>query len=159
MAQSMVSKKLSSLQELLHIDVDAVTLYDAALRMIRHPMLEQALMEFRSDHLRHIRELNDCIEQLGGERAGIEVNAEQCELHGFTPIEEGMPLEAVFMAMVDGEQITNQTYERILKEDWAPEIHSLIDRNFVDEQRHLLWMLKASRTRMWEQDAGEQPGV
>jgi rubrerythrin len=159
MAPSMDSKRLSSLQELLHIDIDAVMLYDAALRIISHPMAEQALMEFRSDHLRHIREINDCIEQLGGERACIEVNAEQCDLHGFTPIEEGMPLEAVFMAMVDGEQITNQTYERILKEEWTPEIRSLIDRNFVDEQRHLLWVLKASRTRMWERDAGERPGV
>ncbi|EPX61616.1 hypothetical protein D187_010235 [Cystobacter fuscus DSM 2262] len=159
MAQSMDSKMLSSLQELLHIDVDAVMLYDAALRSITHPMAEQALMEFRSDHLRHIRELNDCIEQFGGERACIGVNAEQCDLHGFTPIEEGMPLEAVFMALVDGEQITNQTYERILKEEWTPEIRSLIDRNFVDEQRHLLWVLKASRTRMWERDAGVRPDV
>jgi rubrerythrin len=70
-----------------------------------------------------------------------------------------MPLEAVFMALVDGEQITNQTYERILKEEWPPEIRSLIDRNFADEQRHLLWVLKASRTRMWEQGAGARPGV
>ncbi|OJH37961.1 hypothetical protein BON30_26485 [Cystobacter ferrugineus] len=155
----MDSKMLLSLQELLHIDVDAVMLYDAALRRISHPTVEQALMEFRSDHLRHIRELNDCIEQLGGERACIEVNAEQCDLHGFTPIEEGMPMEDVFMAMVDGEQITNQTYERLLKEEWPPEIHSLIDRNFADEQRHLLWVLKASRTRLWEQDAGARPVI
>ncbi len=159
MAQNMDSQKFSLLQDLVHIDVDAVTLYDAALRSLSSPIVEQALMEFRSDHLRHIRELNDCIERLGGERVRIESNIEMCEQHGFTPIREGMPMEALIMAMVDGENITNQTYERILKEDWAPELRSLIDRNFADEQRHLLWVLKASRTRMWEQDAGERPGV
>ncbi len=159
MAQSMDSKQFSSLQDLVHIDVDAVTLYDAALRSLSSPIVEQALMEFRSDHLRHIRELNDCIERLGGERVRIEASIEMCERHGFTPIREGMPLEALIMAMVDGENITNQTYERVLKEDWDPEIRSLIDRNFADEQRHLLWVLNASRTRLWEQTEGVQPGV
>ena len=44
-------------------------------------------------------------------------------------------------------------------ENWDPEVRSLIDRNFADEQRHLLWVLNASRTRLWEQVEGVQPGV
>lgn len=159
MAQSMDPKQLSSLQDLVHIDVDAVTLYDAALRSLSSPIVEQALMEFRSDHLRHIRELNDCIERLGGERVRIESNIELCARHGFTPIREGMPVQELIMAMVDGENITNQTYERILKEDWDLEVRALIDRNFADEQRHLLWVLNASRTRLWEVGTDVQPGV
>lgn len=159
MAQSMDSKQFSSLQDLVHIDVDAVALYDAALRTLSSPVVEQALMEFRSDHLRHIRELNDRIERLGGERVRVEASAELCERHGFTAIREGMPIEELVLAMVDGENITNQTYERILKEDWDPEVRSLLDRNFADEQRHLLWVLNASRTRLWEQGMDVQPGV
>ncbi len=153
MAQQMDPQLLSSLKDLVHIDLDAIVLYDAVLRTLNAPQLEQALMEFRSDHIRHVRELNDRMEALGGGREQTRPSMESCERHGFTPIREGMSFEDLLTATVDGEQITNRTYERILKENWDPQTRALIDRNFADEQRHLLWVLTASRNRVWEQNA------
>ena len=158
MAQQMDPQLLSSLKDLVHIDLDAIMLYDAVLKNLHAPPLEQALMEFRSDHLRHVRELNDRIEALGGEREQARPDIKECERHGFTPVREGMSVEEMLTATVSGEQITNQTYERILKENWDPDTRALIDRNFADEQRHLLWVLTASRNRLWEQAAPTPSG-
>lgn len=152
MAQQMDPQLLSSLKDLVHIDLDAIVLYDAVLRTLNAPQLEQALMEFRSDHIRHVRELNDRMEALGGQREQTRPDMESCERHGFTPVREGMAVEEMLTATVDGEQITNQTYERALKLNWDPDTRALLDRNFADEQRHLLWVLTASRNRLWEQN-------
>ncbi|WP_224364700.1 ferritin-like domain-containing protein [Hyalangium versicolor] len=149
MAQQTDPRLLSILKDLVHIDLDAITVYDAVLKRITVPQLEQALMEFRSDHLLHVQQLNDRIERLGGEREPPRPSVESCERHGFTPVREGMSIEELLTVMVEGEQITNQTYEWVLKEDWDPETRALLDRNFADEQRHLLWVLMASRTRIW----------
>ena len=153
MAQQTDPRLISSLKDLVHIDIDAISLYDAVLKSINSPQLEQALMEFRSDHLRHVRELNDRLEVLGGGREPARPSVESCESHGFTLIRKSMGIEELLTATVDGEQITNRTYERILKENWDSETRALIDRNFADEQRHLLWVLTASRNRLWEQNA------
>lgn len=158
MAQQMDPQLLSSLKDLVHIDLDAIMLYDAVLKSLNAPQLEQALMEFRSDHLRHVRELNDRIEACGGGREQARESIEECVRHGFTPVRQGMSVEEMLTATVDGEQITNQTYERILKENWDPDTRALIDRNFADEQRHLLWVLTASRNRLWEQAAPTPSG-
>lgn len=153
MAQQTDPQLLSSLKELVHIDLDAIALYDAVLKSINSPQLEQSLMEFHSDHLRHVRELNDRIEALGGQREAAPSTLESCTRHGFTPVKRGMSMDDIITAAVDGEQVTNRTYERILKLNWDPKTRALLDRNFADEQRHLLWVLTASRTRIWEQNA------
>jgi rubrerythrin len=159
MALRMDSTQIALLQDLMHIDLDAVTLYDAALRRLTSPLVEQALMEFRSDHLRHLRELGTHVERLGGERMHLEPSEEQCARHGFSPIQEGMSLEELITALADGESITNQVYERALRADWAPELRECIGRNFADEQRHLFWVLNASRMRLWERSAEQQPSA
>lgn len=153
MAQQTDPRLLSVLKDLLHIDLDAITIYDSVLRTLTAPALEQSLMEFRSDHLRHVKELNERIVKLGGEREPARPSVESCERHGFTAVREGMSIEELLTLMVDGEQITNRMYEQVLKESWDDETRALLDRNFADEQRHLLWVLRAARTRMWE----EQP--
>ncbi|MBZ4418464.1 ferritin-like domain-containing protein [Myxococcus sp. RHSTA-1-4] len=158
MAQQTDSQLLSTLKDLLHIDLDAIALYDAVLKTLRSPQIEQSLMEFRSDHLRHVRELNDCIEALGGKREQPRGSVESCERHGFTPIRSQMSIEELITATVDGEQITNRAYERALKENWDARTRALLDRNFADEQRHLLWVLTASRSRLWEQEAAPPSG-
>lgn len=153
MAQQTDPQLISSLKELVHIDLDAIALYDAVLKSINIPQLEQPLMEFHADHLRHVRELNDCIEALGGQREPARTSMDSCVQHGFTIVKGGMSIDELVTATVDGEQITNRTYERILKLNWDPKTRALIARNFADEQRHLLWVLTASRTRLWEQNA------
>jgi rubrerythrin len=158
MAQQMDPQLLSTLKDLVHIDLDAIAIYDAVLKVINVPQIEQALMEFRSDHLRHVRELNARVELLGGEREVARPSIESCVRHGFTPVREQMSIEELITATVDGEQITNQTYERALKASWDPDTRALIDRNFADEQRHLLWVLTAARSRLWEQEAPTPPG-
>ncbi|MBF5041842.1 ferritin-like domain-containing protein [Aggregicoccus sp. 17bor-14] len=151
-------KQLALLAELVHIDLDAVTVYDAALRIVNVPVVEQALMEFRSDHLRHVRELNDRIEWLGGARARSVPDSEACQRHGFSAVQDGLRTEELVTALAEGEQVTNAAYARVLKVDWDEETRALLDLNFADEQRHLQWVLMAARSRLWEQGA-PQPGA
>ena len=157
MARMLEFKWISSLQTLVHIDIDAVLFHDEALRLVSSPSWTRALMEMRADHLRYILELNDHIEQLGGDRVHIEISADLCEFHGFTRLHPGMSPRDFLAALVEGEQITRSHYAHALQEAWALELHALLARNFADERQHLFRMLSAALEWLEEGDARPRP--
>src|SRR5258708_20035365 len=53
------------LTDLVQLDYDAAEAYQAAVDRLENATYKSALTEFREDHLRHTRELGECLRAVG----------------------------------------------------------------------------------------------
>lgn len=149
MAQD-VQKMMDRLNDLIALDYDAVGAYEAAINRIDVAFVKDRLLEFQRDHERHIRELSDVVNRLGGKpRSRPDVKG--FILKGFTAATSAMGNEAALQAMRGNEKLTNRTYKNALDEVWPDDIRTLLQRNYTDEQRHLAYIEMTLQNRAWEQ--------
>ncbi len=137
------------LNELIALDIDAVSAYGAAIRHIGVPFLQERLRLFQQDHERHIRELSQAVKLHGGEpRQKADVKG--FFIQGFTAITAAMGDEAALRAMQTNEELTTHTYQKAMHENWPMEVSALIEGNYADEQRHLAFVQDALHNRTWK---------
>lgn len=152
MAAMNQKKMVEKLNDLIALDYDAVGAYEAAINRMDVEFLRMRLREFQQDHERHIRELSQAVQQLGG-KPREKPGAKGFILKGFTAVTSMMGNEAALQAMRGNEMLTNRTYRSALEEDWSDDIRTLLERNYRDEQRHLAFIEESLRNRTWEQAA------
>ena len=143
------SQTIEKLNELIHLDLDAVGAYDAAIHRIDVESIRAQLRVFQEDHRRHVAELSALVRNLGG-MPPDRPDAKGFILKGFTAVTSMMGNEAALRAMQGNEKLTNTSYANALRENWPPAIRELIERNHHDEQRHLAYIEDALRNRIWE---------
>ncbi|ADO74751.1 ferritin-like domain-containing protein [Stigmatella aurantiaca] len=148
-----VKSEVMKLRSLAQLDADAVGTYDAAIARIAEPLVRERLNEFRVDHVRHIQDLNQFIERLGGEAVALSPDLKGAAMKGLTAVTSMMGTEAALVAMLGNEEFANRAYDLALQFDWSPEVLQLIQKNREDERRHLTWIRDAVRTRPWLRDA------
>ena len=149
MNQSQIIEKLN---HLIQLDHDAVGAYEAAIDRIDVESIRAQLRQFQNDHRRHITDLSAVVVRLGGtpkERPDVKGFV----LKGFTAVTSMMGNEAALRAMQGNEKLTNSSYSSALRENWPPDIRSLVEQNYRDEQRHLAYIEDGLRNRIWEQGA------
>ena len=56
----------SLLEDLVQLDYDAAAAYQSAIDRLENERWRAQLAQFKEDHLRHTRELSDCLTRLGG---------------------------------------------------------------------------------------------
>jgi uncharacterized protein (TIGR02284 family) len=140
------------LNDLIKLDVDAVHAYDQAIEACTMAEIRDQLTEFRGDHDRHIRELSVQVRALGGE-PDVRKDWKGFLIEGFTAIMAQGDRSAL-MAMRGNEELTNKVYQNAVEmADLTPEIRSLLERNYSDEQRHLQWIKNQLDRRVWEKRA------
>jgi uncharacterized protein (TIGR02284 family) len=145
-------KVVDKLNDLIKLDVDAIHAYDQAISSCTMDELKRGLTEFRSDHDRHVRELSDCVRALGGQPE-VRRDWKGFLISGFTAI-VSQGDQSSLMAMQTNEELTNSSYRRALDlENLSPEIRSLLEKNYADEQRHLAWIKDKLSSRVWERRA------
>jgi uncharacterized protein (TIGR02284 family) len=148
MAQDM-NKIMDKLNDLIALDIDAVNAYDAAIKRMSVPFLQELLGSFQQDHERHIRDLSDCVTRFGGKpRSRPDIKG--FVLEGFTAVTSMMGDEAALRAMQGNEQLTTRTYKNALDETWPTDVRSIIEGNYADEKRHLAFIEECLRNRAWE---------
>ncbi|HRI69035.1 MAG TPA: ferritin-like domain-containing protein [Polyangium sp.] len=146
------SKLLEKLNDLIALDVDAIHAYDQAISACTKDELKKGLTEFRADHDRHVKDLSDCVRQLGGEPQ-VRRDLKGYFIGGFTAIVSQGDHSAL-VAMQTNEELTNSYYRRALEmPDLSPDIRALLEKNFTDEQRHLQWIKEQISARTWERRA------
>ncbi|WP_187344975.1 ferritin-like domain-containing protein [Cystobacter ferrugineus] len=150
MAAMDLNRMLERLNDLIALDIDAVGAYEAAINRIDVESLRMNLREFQQDHERHIRDLSQVVRTLGG-TPRQKPDAKGFILKGFTAVTSMMGTEAALQAMRGNENLTNRSYRNALNEEWSPEARAIIERNYMDEQRHLAFIEDVLRTRPWEQ--------
>ena len=146
------SQFIEKLNHLIQLDHDAVGAYEAAIDRIDVESIRAQLRQFQNDHRRHITDLSAVVVRLGGtpkERPDVKGFV----LKGFTAVTSMMGNEAALRAMQGNEKLTNSSYSSALRENWPPDIRSLVEQNYRDEQRHLAYIEDGLRNRIWEQGA------
>ncbi len=141
-------KMMSWLKRLAQLDVDAVATYDAAIKHVMEPEVRERLAAFRVDHVRHIQDLNDCIQKLGGEPIEQVIDLKGRAMEGLTSFTSLAGTEAALMAMLGNEELTNLTYEAALKLRGNDDARAIIKRNREDERLHLAWIKSALKARL-----------
>jgi len=146
------AKVVDKLNDLIKLDVDAIHAYDQAISSCGMDELKRGLTEFRADHDRHVRELSDCVRALGGQ-PDVRRDWKGFLISGFTAI-VSQGDHSSLVAMQTNEEVTNSYYRRSLElEGLSPDIRSLLEKNFADEQRHLSWIKNQLAARVWERKA------
>ncbi|XXF79086.1 ferritin-like domain-containing protein [Myxococcaceae bacterium GXIMD 01537] len=141
--------ELARLRSLAQLDADAVGAYEAAIARVAEPMVRQRLDDFRGDHVRHVRDLNTCIQRFGGEPVELRPDLKGAAMKGLTAVTSLMGTEAALVAMLGNEEFSNRAYELALAFEWSPEVRGLIERHREDERRHGAWIRDAVRRRPW----------
>jgi uncharacterized protein (TIGR02284 family) len=142
MAQDM-RKVIEVLNNLIALDYDAVNAYEAAITRVQALEIREALSEFQADHERHIHDLSEAVEMLGGV-ARSRPDVKGYFIQAFTALGSMMGDRAALMAIRSDEGMTNSTYDRALEEIlWSPSLCAMIERNRDDERRHHGFVIQA----------------
>lgn len=135
MAKTQLIKKLIDLAQL---DIDAVAAYEIAISKIDITEIKETLSIFKTDHERHVDELNEAIIQLGGEAVKKTLDIKGLLMEGLTYLRSCINTESALKAMQKNEETTNEVYDKALAEcDFPPELQDLIAKNKEDERNHL----------------------
>src|SRR5207237_784863 len=60
-----MASSISSVQDLIHLDMDAIKAYEQAIKSCEHENVASQLRSFQADHQRHVQELSDEMRKLG----------------------------------------------------------------------------------------------
>lgn len=140
---------VEELNEVLQIDIDAVGAYQTAIDAIHESEIKRQLLQFKSDHERHITDLNEIIKRSGGDPE-TRPDFRGFVRKSFTRVAGLVGTEATLRAMLSNEKLTNDVYGRHVRMGFPPDVLELLQRNFGDEQRHFAWIDDCLRQRLWE---------
>lgn len=151
---SLDDRSITSLNDLIHLDIDAIQAYRHAIDACEIVEIRDSLTGFMVDHERHVRDLREAVRSLGGEpAAGRDVKGFFIE--GFTAIMSQGDRSAL-LAMRGNEELTNRCYETARTADLPEHVRPLIELNYQDEARHLAWIKEAISSRAWDAEADEK---
>jgi rubrerythrin len=140
---------IGALQDLIHLDMDAIRAYDQAIEACEHETVAAQLREFRADHGRHVRDLSDELRKLG-EDPDVRTDLKGFFIEKFTAI-TSRGTRSALMAMQGNERLTNAKYAAAEELQDLPEsAKHVIRRNHQDEVRHLEWIRNALDQKVWE---------
>jgi rubrerythrin len=133
---------VEGLNDLLRLDHDAVSAYDAAIEKLEDPDLANQIAGFRKDHERHIAELNRLITGFGGTPENTR--------HSTAPLKEALQSlgglagdKGVLIAWRANELQVRTKYDSYASRAtfWPDEVKRAIDENALDEERHYEWVV------------------
>jgi rubrerythrin len=140
---------ISSLQSLLHLDMDAIKAYDQAIKACEHENVASQLRQFRGDHERHVRDLSEELRKLG-EQPDVRTDVKGFFIEKFTAI-TSIGTRSALMSMMGNEGLTNARYKAASElQDLPDSTKAVIRANYADEQRHLQWIRTALDQKIWE---------
>jgi len=144
-----MKSSIGALQDLIHLDMDAIQAYKQAIDACEHENVAEKLREFRGDHERHVRDLSEELRKLG-ENPDVRTDVKGFFIEKFTAI-TSRGTRSALMAMKGNEQLTNAKYAAAEELQDVPEsAKEVIRRNHQDEVRHLEWIRNALDQKIWE---------
>ncbi len=140
---------ISALNDLIHLDMDAIKAYEQAIKACEHPVVAQQLGQFQADHARHVEDLTGELTKLG-EKADARTDLKGFFIEKFTAI-TSIGTRSALMSMMGNEQLTTSRYKAALELQDIPETSkAVVRKNYADEQRHLAWIKNALEKKIWE---------
>lgn len=131
---------LDLLENLLHLEHDAIAAYEEAVTRIDDAGFKSSLQGFQKDHERHVTELTALMRELGGTPPGGG-DFKQMLTTGKVKMADFLGDKAILQAMKTNEDDTNTAYERAASHgDATPAARTLFEGNLADERRHRAWI-------------------
>jgi len=132
-------KVVKTLNDLIQLDFDASKTYEQALEHIdqEDDEVRMNLEMFRQDHVRHIEDLTDVIEELGGEAIEPSRDVKGVLLEGMTKLRSVTGTKGALKAMRMNEKLTNKSYDDVVDKDLPTSAQEVVLANRDDERRHL----------------------
>jgi hypothetical protein len=96
---------------------------------------------------RHVSDLNELIEDGGGEAVNAEAVADAGLLVQLAETAALQGATGLLVALLGNETLTNGAYLTAVDLPCPEEVRAVLERNRQDEQRHLRWLLEA-RSRL-----------
>ncbi|NMO16229.1 hypothetical protein HPC49_32555 [Pyxidicoccus fallax] len=148
----MLSKdQLDLLREIIFLDADAAAAHAAALLRVEPPSLRLRLEAFRKDHLHHLHALNAFLVRHGQPEVVTCLEVRHGPLVGCPPVKTKGPLltEAALTAVAGCEHLVDRSYALLLREEWPPEVETLLRCHLAEEREHALWLRETLGKRPW----------
>jgi rubrerythrin len=133
---------VSAFKDLLELDNDAIEAYEVAIERIETDSYKHALLEFKKDHERHVKEITRILID-HGEEAPRGPSAKQWLTKGKVILADLLGDESILAAMRSNELDTNDAYERLnqYEDRWEDSVEFL-KSGLNDERRHKAWLEK-----------------
>jgi uncharacterized protein (TIGR02284 family) len=129
------------LNDLMHLDVDAVNAYREAIERIRDADIGMHLQEYMRDHQRHVDELRLLVTGLGGEPEEAKPDIKGFLIKGMTQLRSSMSDEQALKAMHQNEEVTTRAYrDAVGWTDVPDDVREVLARAYRDEQRHIAYI-------------------
>ncbi|HEX7051470.1 MAG TPA: ferritin-like domain-containing protein [Longimicrobiales bacterium] len=135
------SSLIAELNDLLQLDHDAVQAYTMAIENLETEHLRSTLMQFRSDHERHITNLTDLIRS----REGMPLDLAHIPTGLFKLAVQKVGTAGgdreILLAFKANERQVRDKYRRSAEAGHPTEVTQVIERNASDEERHYDWVV------------------
>lgn len=128
------------LASLAQLDLESALAYEAAVEIARDPEILRMLGEFAKDHRRHVDALNRILEAEGEGTLAAREPDRMPLLAGLARISGPIGPEALALALLANEQLTNLSYEDALAYQWDATSERLLEGFRADEERHMRWL-------------------
>lgn len=128
------------LNDLMHLDVDAVRAYEEAISHIDDMEVKSRLQQYRDDHQRHVEELRMLVVGLGGRAEEAKPDAKGMLIEGMTKLRSSMGDTQALKAMHQNEEITNRAYRHAVEWNVPDDVREVLARGYADEQRHIAYI-------------------
>jgi uncharacterized protein (TIGR02284 family) len=152
----MAKSPIESLQDLIHLDTDAILAYDQAIAACEHDFVADQLREFRADHGHHVQNLSEELRKLG-EEPDVRRDAKGFIIEKFTAI-TSRGTRSALIAMLANENLTTALYSAAVElEDLPDSAKAVIRKNYSDEERHQSWISNALDQKIWERSQQPSP--
>lgn len=133
------------LNDLIHLDVDAVRAYEEAITHVEDQQVISRLQQYRDDHQRHVEELRSLITGTAGRAEDAKPDAKGWLLQGMTKLRNATGEEQALKAMLLSEEITNKQYRDAIEWNVTDDVREVLARGYSDEQRHIAYMEQEMR--------------
>ena len=148
---------IRALQDLIHLDMDAIKAYEQAIKACEHEKVKTQLRSFQGDHQRHVQDLSEELRKLG-EQPDVRTDLKGFFIEAFTAV-ASHGTKSALMAMRGNEQLTTARYKAALDLQDVPDTtKGIVRKSYADEQRHLEWIKMALDQEIWKQEQPAQPG-
>jgi uncharacterized protein (TIGR02284 family) len=134
---------IATLNNLIVLDFDAVSAYQAAIERLEGGLYKRTLRKFLGDHERHIEELSPLVHELGG-RAPVRSDVRTLLTLGKLIVGQLAGDRGILSALDGNEDDTNEAYAAACRRLDAPaHVQTVLLRSLADERRHRAWLERA----------------
>lgn len=132
------SKVIKMLSDLIQMDVDAAGVYEKAIQGAEDRLVRERLAKFQETHRRHIENLAQAVEDLGGEPPDASPDIKGIFREALAAIRAaGSGTEGSLKALKATEEETSRRYLETISLDLPPEVKDMLRKHSSDERIHL----------------------